>query len=74
MLALMEAETVRVSGFVTERQHAQLVSLARRRKTTVGNIVSFGVKNLLGDLRQLPDLASKIPPDGRRRHDHRGES
>jgi len=62
----MQADAIRVSGFVTEAQHAQMVELARRQRTTVGAIVQYSVAHALKIFQDHPRLASRIPPDGRR--------
>lgn len=56
-------KTVKVNGYLSEQDHRKLRVIAVEAGTTIANIVSAAVKDML---KSKPQLARSLEPDKRR--------
>lgn len=55
--------TVKVSGVITTEESAQLAMIAKQRETTIGNIVTYAVREAIRALKG--NARVKLERDGR---------
>jgi hypothetical protein len=59
--------TRKVSALVPTTEHRRLSQLAKKHKTTVGQLVAFGARLSVAFLRSEGDTVPNIPLDRRRK-------